>query len=241
MNYIETAKSLITRGEIQDASANLLEDILNALLGNPISLGKVFLAFSKSPFFIREQIFWTKFEAFLDGVYLDENDRDKLRTKLVEDGNAKDNAFRLLDSIDRAETKQKINYLINATRCLLVNFINRSEYFRICHAITHTLDEDLVFLGEHIAEKDIPYNPYTQGLLTAGLMYQSVIYANGEQKYSFTPLAKIVDQYAISYDNVERYPRPEILQELPSPKPQLSVTPELINLDTLLTDDENKE
>lgn len=192
MNYIETAKSLITRGEIQDASANLLEDILNALLGNPISLGKVFLAFSKSPFFIREQIFWTKFEAFLDGVYLDENDRDKLRTKLVEDGNAKDNAFRLLDSID-------------------------------------------------IAEKDIPYNPYTQGLLTAGLMYQSVIDANGEQKYSFTPLAKIVDQYAISYDNVERYPRPEILQELPSPKPQLSVTPELINLDTLLTDDENKE
>lgn len=192
MNYIETAKSLITRGEIQDASANLLEDILNALLGNPISLGKVFLAFSKSPFFIREQIFWTKFEAFLDGVYLDENDRDKLRTKLIEDGNAKDNAFRLLDSID-------------------------------------------------IAEKDIPYNPYTQGLLTAGLMYQSVIDANGEQKYSFTPLAKIVDQYAISYDNVERYPRPEILQELPSPKPQLSVTPELINLDTLLTDDENKE
>ncbi len=72
-------------------------------------------------------------------------------------------------------------------------------------------------------------------------MYQSVIDANGEQKYSFTPLAKIVDQYAISYDNVERYPRPEILQELPSPKPQLSVTPELINLDTLLTDDENKE
>ena len=192
MNYIETAKSLITRGEIQDASANLLEDILNALLGNPISLGKVFLTFSKSPFFIREQIFWTKFEAFLDGVYLDENDRDKLRTKLIEDGNAKDNAFRLLDSID-------------------------------------------------IAEKDIPYKPYTQGLLTAGLMYQSVIDANGEQKYSFTPLAKIVDQYAISYDNVERYPRPEILQELPSPKPQLSVTPELINLDTLLTDDENKE
>lgn len=192
MNYIETAKSLITRGEIQDASANLLEDILNALLGNPISLGKVFLTFSKSPFFIREQIFWTKFEAFLDGVYLDENDRNKLRTKLIEDGNAKDNAFRLLDSID-------------------------------------------------IAEKDIPYNPYTQRLLTAGLMYQSVIDANGEQKYSFTPLAKIVDQYAISYDNVERYPRPEILQELPSPKPQLSVTPELINLDTLLTDDENKE
>lgn len=41
-------------------------------------------------------------------------------------------------------------------------------------------------------------------------MYQSVIDGNGDQKYSFTPIAEIVDQYAISYDNVERYPNPAI-------------------------------
>lgn len=41
-------------------------------------------------------------------------------------------------------------------------------------------------------------------------MYQSVIDGNGDQKYSFTLIAEIVDQYAISYDNVERYPNSAI-------------------------------
>lgn len=43
-------------------------------------------------------------------------------------------------------------------------------------------------------------------------MYQSVIDGNGEQKYSFTTIAKIVDQYAVSYENVERYPNPKVLK-----------------------------
>ena len=99
-----------------------------------------------------------------------------------------------MNFIDRAETQQKIRYIINATRCLLTDFIDLPTFFRICHAITHTLDEDLVFLRNHIKETDLPYSQFTQGLLTSGLMYQSVIDGNGEQKYSFTPIAQIVDQ-----------------------------------------------
>lgn len=169
-------------------------------------------ALAKSPFFVREQIFWTKIEAFLNGIYLNENDCAKLRAKLTEDGGKGDNPLRLVQSIDRAETQQKIQYLINATRCLLTDFIDRHTFFRICHAITHTLDEDLVFLGEHINEENISYSSYTQGLLTSGLMYQSVIDGNGNQKYSFTSIAKTVDQYAVSYENIERYPNPKVLK-----------------------------
>ena len=212
MNCIEKIKGLISNGEIKEASTNMLEDAINAVLGDPVSIGKIIIALAKSPFFVREQLFWAKMEAFLNGVYLSEDDCAKLRAKLTKDGEKEDNAFRLVESIDRAETQQKIRYLINATRCLLTDFIDRPTYFRICHAITHTLDEDLVFLGEHINEEDIPYSPYTQGLFTAGLMYQSVIDGNGEQKYSFTTIAKIVDQYAVSYENVERYPNPKVLK-----------------------------
>lgn len=208
MKYIDQIKGLVSRGEVQEASANILGDTLSALLGDPISAGKVIVALAKSPFFIREQIFWTKMEAFLNGVYLDENDCGNLRAKLVEDGEKQDNVLRLTECIDRAETQKKVNFLINATRCLLVDFIDRPTYFRICHAVTHSLEEDLTFLSEHINEEDIPYSIYVQGLLTSGLMYQSVIDGNGEQKYSFTPLAAIVDQYAVSYENIERYPNP---------------------------------
>lgn len=146
-------KGLVSRGEVQEASTNMLEDTINAIWGDPISAGKVMLAIAKSPFFVREQLFWSKIEAFLNGVYLDGDDCAKLRAKLTECGEKGDNPCRLAECIDRAETQQKIRYLINATRCLLTDFIDLSTYFRICHAVTHTLEEDLCFLRNHIRER----------------------------------------------------------------------------------------
>lgn len=210
MTFTEIVKGFVLNGEVQEASTNMLEDTINAILGDPISAGKIMLAIAKSPFFVREQLFWTKVEAFLNGVYLDSDDCAKLRAKLTECGEKGDNPCRLVECIDRAETQQKIRYLINATRCLLTDFIDLSTYFRICHAVTHTLEEDLCFLRNHIKECNLPYDQFIQGLLSAGLMYQSVIDGNGDQKYSFTPIAEIVDQYAVSYDDVERYPNPTI-------------------------------
>ena len=222
MKFTEQIKELISQGDIKEASTNMLEDTINAMLGDPVSAGKIMIAIAKSPFFIREQLFWTKMKAFLNGVYLSEDDCAKLCAKLTENGEKQDNAIRLVESIDRAETNRKIRYLINATRCLLTDFIDRPTYFRICHAVTYTLEEDLTFLGEHINETDFLYSTYVQGLLTSGLMYQSVIDANDEQKYSFTPLAKIVDGYAVSYENVERYPNPIPLpHNFDAPQPKL--------------------
>lgn len=222
MNFTDHIRGLISRGEIQEFSKDLLEDTVNAILGDSISIGKIIITLAQSPFFLREQLFWTKLEAFLNGIYLSPEDCAKLSAMLTEDGESTENALRLVECIDRVETQQKIRYLINATRCLLTRFIDRPTYFRICHAITHTLEEDLTFLKEHIFETDLQYSNYTQGLLTSALMFQSVIDANGDQKYSFTPLAKIVDQYATSYDNVERYPNPMLLtQSFADPQPKI--------------------
>lgn len=96
----------------------------------------------------------------------------------------------------------------------MLDFIDSTTYFRICHSITHTLEEDLQFLRDHIAECDLAYSPCTQGLLTAGLMYQSVIDGNGDQKYSFTPTAKMVDKFAVSYDDRDRYSDTKIISNL---------------------------
>ena len=228
MKFTEQIHGLISCGDVQEASVNILEDLINAVLGDRVSAAKIVLALVASPLFIREKLFWTKVEAFLNGVYQSEDDCAKLCAKLTADGEKRDNAIRLVESIDRADTKQKIQYLINVTRCLLTDFIDRPTYFRICHVVTHTLSEDLEFLGEHIHERDMLYGSAVQGLLASGLMYQSVIDAKGEQKYSFTPLAGTVDQYAVSYSNVERYPNPrEFLQKFSSPQPQLPGIPEI--------------
>ena len=63
-------------------------------------------------------------------------------------------------------------------------------------------------MQNHIQESDLSYNEYVQGLITEGLMYQSVIDSNGNQRYSFTPVARLVDQFAVSYNDIERYPNP---------------------------------
>lgn len=210
MNIIKQGKLLISNEEVKEVSEDIFEDTIKAILGDPFSVGKILFTIMKFPFFFREQIFWPKMKAFLNGVYTnDDDDKAKLRAKLNENGEERDNACRLIECIDRAETQQKIRYLINATRCLLVEFIDLQTFFRICHVIKNTLEEDLQFLRKNIlSESDHEYNPCTQGLLTAGLMYQSVIDANGNQRYSFTPTAELVDKFAVSYDDVNRYPNP---------------------------------
>lgn len=200
MKLIERAEELISNNEVREASENILEDTINAVMGDPVSMGKLLIAIMNLPFFIRDQIFWSKMRAFLNGVYLTEEDCSKLRNRLTKDGEKQDNALRLVEIIDKTETMKKVQYLINASRCVLEEHIDRETYFRICHALTHTLEEDLDYLRQHINENQLTYCVSVQGLLTSGLMYQSVIGGDDEQKYSFTPLAKLVDQYAVDYD-----------------------------------------
>ena len=75
MKFLDKTKALVSSGEVKDGSKNLVEDIIAALLGDPIAAGKVMLTITKSPFFIREQLFWIKLSAFLNGVYLSDDDR----------------------------------------------------------------------------------------------------------------------------------------------------------------------
>ena len=195
---------------VKNSARNVVDNAINALFGNPVAFEKCLEAVVNSPFFIREQIFWTKFGMFLDGINLSEADRATFRAKLSENGTTQENAERFITLIDRTDTKKKIWYFINATRCLLANFITSSEYFRICDLITITLYEDLEFLGKNISSKEFEYSYFVQGLLNSGFMYQSVIDSNtGNHKYSFTALAKLVDAYAVSYDNDTRYPNPK--------------------------------
>lgn len=207
MSFIDDAKQLVADGEVKKKGFDLVADTIDALLGNPVAAGKVIMALSRTPFFLRDKLFWKKVEQYLNGVYVEEADRAKLRAKLMEEGSSEENTRRLVECIDRAETSRKVQYLINATRCLLTDFIDRTTFFRICRAITNSLDEDLQYLREHLGESDIPYNDNIQGLYSAGLMHASIL--GEDPKYSFTPIAFDVDRYGVSYGDVERYPNPK--------------------------------
>lgn len=191
------------------------------------------LAIGKSRLFIQNQIFWAKFESFLNGVYVDDESRLKMAVKLDSYGNKNDNAARLISVIDRADSMRKIAFLINASKCLCADYIDLKLYFRVCQAVSNTLFEDLLFLRDHIDEGDLPYSEEAQGLFSAGMMYMSHV---GEvPAYSFTPIARDVDRFAVSYSDVNRYPNPTVNQEVrkvsvSTPKLKWNVFGETLNI-----------
>lgn len=172
MKVLELAKELISRDEIEDGTVNLLEDSVSAIFGDPIAAAKVIYSLIKSPMFFREQLFWGKFEMFLNGIDTTVDERAAFCAKLTLNGTSKENTYRLIQAIDHAETKGKINYLINASKCLSSDFIDLPFYFRICHIIINSLEEDLNFLKEHIIDNsDYEYGDIIQGLMNSGLVY----------------------------------------------------------------------
>ena len=64
MNCIEKIKGLISNGEIKEASTNMLEDAINAVLGDPVSIGKIIIALAKSPFLFGNSYFGLKWRLF---------------------------------------------------------------------------------------------------------------------------------------------------------------------------------
>ncbi len=190
MKFVEEVKSLATDREKR---TEIWGNLIGAVLGDPAATVKVVGGLWGLP----DQIFWAKMEMFLQGIYSEEKDRERLCVKFEEIGKKEESAFRLISIIDRVESMQKIRYLIRATRCLMDGRIDCPIYFRICHMVMHALEEDLEFLKEHMGDKEFPYSASVQGLLAVGLMYQSVIRFDDELKYSFDPFAGMVYYYAL--------------------------------------------
>ena len=213
MSIIDEASLVLQRDDVKEGTINFVLDSISALTGDISAIGRIILTLRKTPFLFRERIFWSKMEQFLKGVYQSADDIELLKKKL--DDMATNDPLRLIESIDRAETDRKIQYLINSTRCLMKDLISLPMYFRICYAIRQVVDEDLQFLGQCNDNVAIPYSIEVQGLLSSGLLYQSVI--NGGtaneseddgENYSLTPLGRAVKEYALSYDEAHTQPLP---------------------------------
>lgn len=186
--------------------------------GDPTAHAQLAVKIAGMPVQFGNYLFYNKLELFLEGVALDEKNREKLKRKL-EASNTSEFSLRLVELINRCESERKVRYISNATRCLLNDHIDRAQYFRICSAVTSALDEDLAFLREHLFDGDdfLEYSIEAQGLANVGLMLQGSR-ADARPSYTFTPLARLVDQFAISFGDATRYPEPGKPPEAIAPK-----------------------
>ena len=151
----------------------------------------------KAPFLHSDCKFWGNMDKFFNGGILSDEDKQKLIEKLSDIKNNDENEKRFLDLISKVDTDKKLVYILNATKALLNDEINLSIYFRICHVVINTLEEDLKFLKAHIAEKKVKYSIEVGGLMTAGIVYDSGVSESSGVRYSFNALAEIINAYAL--------------------------------------------
>lgn len=133
-------------------------------------------------------------------VGLSEEDKQILIDKLSDDDDGK-RFFAIMREID---TDKTLSYILNATKALLNDEITLSIYFRICHVVINTLEEDLQFLKAHINEEKVPYSIEVGGLIVLGLTYHTGVNEDNIPEYGFTALAKLVNRYVINGDALNK-------------------------------------
>lgn len=152
----------------------------------------------KMPWLYSEWKFWDNIDKFFNSGILSDDDKRKLIGKLSNEKEKKEVGRKIIDLIGKVDTDKKLVYIINATKAWINDAIDRSQYFRICHVISVSLDEDLQFLSEHIDDTgDIPYSIEINGLQTTGLACHTTTDKEGNPLYVFTPLSRAVNEYAI--------------------------------------------
>lgn len=208
----EEFQGFIEEVDISAIGEEMLDNMIGMLMLDPIAYKKFAKQIAKMPFLIKDACYWSKFHLFVTGVKSAEKELGKgvkLSNKLFNTSkNKRQNGMRLLGYIDKADSEQKINYYVNATKSLLLGLIDNTGYFRIMKALMETLNEDLEYLAD-IAIKEDVYRGNMQllALERSGLVLQAVFDANESvenQSYVISSLGKYVDRFAVSFEDEER-------------------------------------
>ena len=202
-------QAILSSDESKELGKEITECTLGALGADPIACKNLVQLIVTLPLSLREQYFWNKFYSFLRGIYLPFDQTISISNRLFgNDDKKRKNALRVVEAIGKIETEESLQFIINATRSCLIGLIDVADYFRIVKAITDTLYEDLIFLSQNITnDKYFRGNVQILALERSGLMIMAGIDANESvetQNYVFTTLGKMVDRYAISFENDER-------------------------------------
>lgn len=117
--------------------------------------------------------------------------------------------MRLVQYIDKAETIDVVDYMVNASRAVGNQLISESQYYRILWALTNTYSEDLHYFRKiAITDDVIKGNTQIIALAQSGLMISAGTDANRsveDQDYAVTSFGIMVDRYALSLDDEERW------------------------------------
>lgn len=187
---------------IKEQGKTVLEELVITIAnGDVLALGKLLKDVLKSPYFVREQIFWQNFIDYLDNACADEEELRKLSEKLAEEGDGCENAKRIIKIIDDVGTKKKALYVSNLTRAFCMGHITTNQFFKLAQCIIQLTEEDLDFLNEQISSKVISTDEeYIDDFRNCGLLKE----VSGG--FAYTKRAFELKKYSLWYGHDVKIP-----------------------------------
>lgn len=127
---------------------NFVDPLVGLLLPEQAAAGSVAHVAFKIPGTIRDYRLYQKYGRFITAIReKDLSDSINFSNQLFNNPkSARENALRLVQYIDKAETLTIIDYMVNASRAVGNQMISESEYYRILWALTNIYPDDLHYL-----------------------------------------------------------------------------------------------
>lgn len=199
--------------EIQD-KPNLLDASINVICGEVAPYIDVAREICKIPAYIQDKLFVKKFSDILNGIYRDKDEGRKWASKLNDAD--KTSAQRIVSYVYELDSMAKNKYVINISRALANEFIDRQLYFRLFFILKSILDEDIKFIIDNLRHNVSSDEIHMEALSNLGLAYVSEIGNSGDKvTYAFSDLCYIFYEYAIKYDSdeLEKVNKPKKMPE----------------------------
>lgn len=216
---LEIVKKIkVSAKQIKENTPEILFLGAEAITGNPIACARLANLIEKMVVSIPDALFYSKLDDFLRGAFQSEEDRAKMNAFLATEGDKADNGMQILNHINNATSKQKVKYLVTATRFARAYDLPLALYFRICNAINVVMEDDLQFLSDNVgAMENVENNHFTANIHTQKLFsvsaMRTITTAWEAGDYAFTSFAKLIDICTVNFENDARYPNPRRIIE----------------------------
>ena len=194
-----------------ETEVDIIADVIGTMVGDPVAAGRLAYDMVALPARIKDKIFLRKMARFLKGLYSLDESLAFCEVFFGNEDNKEAYAIRIVDIIDKINSEEIVDYVVNAGRALGNGLIDREKFFRICYALKESMPEDLLYLKKHVFdEAAIEGNDKVFGLLKQGLVIQAGINSNNginNQYYGISNLGIDVDRYALSLDDEDHWER----------------------------------
>jgi len=209
----DNTPELISEEEIKTYGLNAGKTALEAITGDIPSEMELIQIVKSAPNDIPNLVNFIKIEKLIRGLYpegISLEERTRMSAKLFGEDvkDRQENAIRLFTIVNRMDSLIKIDYLISAGQALSNGMITREEYYRIATAILNTLNEDLEYLKIHATTPNtLSGCTAVHALVRVGAMISAGVDGEKEaeeQDYYITEFGRMIDRYALSYDDEDR-------------------------------------